>query len=58
MKRLIVSLAAVGLIATPALATSTAPSAPHAKVMKSAKANKLAGAKVTKAAAKTTKKSN
>ena len=58
MKRLIVSLAAVGLIATPALATTAAAPAPHAKVMKSAKTSKLAGAKVTKAAAKTTKKSN
>jgi hypothetical protein len=52
-RSLIASFAALSMVAAPALAatTTTAP----AKVAKHQKPSKLAGAKVTKAAAKTTK---
>ena len=53
MKRsLIASFAALSMVAAPALAATTTTPAP-AKVAKYQKPSKLAGAKVTKAAAKT-----
>ena len=57
MKRLIASLAALGLIATPALA-ATAPAAKptNASLTQHKKGKVAAGAKVTKASMKTQKK--
>jgi len=53
-RNLIASFAVLSMVAAPALAATTATPAP-AKVAKHHKAANLAGAKVTKAAAKTTK---
>ena len=56
-RRLIASFAVLGMVAVPALAATTQSPAP-AKVAKHQKSSKLAGAKVTKTAAKTGAKSN
>jgi hypothetical protein len=60
MKRsLIASFAALSLVAAPAVAATVAKGpATNAQVKKSAKHAKVAGAKVTKAAAKTAKKTS
>jgi hypothetical protein len=53
-RTLIASFAMLSMVAAPSLAATTATTTP-AKVAKHHKSAKLAGAKVTKAAAKTTK---
>jgi hypothetical protein len=58
MKRLIASLAALGLVATPALAATTPAAKPTNASLMQHKKGKAAGAKVTKASLKTQKKSN
>lgn len=56
MKRLLIaSLAALGMVATPALAASTHAAKPTNASLAQQKKGKVAGAKVTKAAAKTSK---
>lgn len=60
MKRiLIASLAGLSMVAVPAVAATTAKApATNAQVKKSTKHSKVAGAKVTKASAKTAKKTS
>lgn len=55
MKRLIASFAALGLVATPALAATTPAAKPMNASLSQHKKNKVAGAKVTKASVKTSK---
>ena len=55
MKRLIASFAALGLVATPALAATTPAAKPTTASVSQHKKGKVAGAKVTKASMKTSK---